>query len=526
MLRKTIANLIKEALFALQREKKIPLFDIPDIVIEEPKQESHGDYSSNIALNIARIAGRNPMEMAGMVREKMNSLEIFKEINIAKPGFINFILSEKCLYSQLKQILEEKEAFGDLDFGKGRKINIEFISANPTGPLHIGNCRGGFCGDVLANVLEKAGYEVWREYYVNNRGSQVTEKLKLALEGKEGGYKGEYIQKLRERNIKDPQKAAKIIFEEYIKPAIKRMGIRFDRYFFEDELYKEKETDKVLALLQEKNLVYEKEKALWFRSSRFGDSKDRVLIKNNGQATYFLSDIVYLENKFRRGFDYLIFFWGAEHHGYISRIKAGAEALGYSKNRVIPLIVQLVKLMEKGKEVKMSKRAGVYVTVDELIQEVGLDAARFFFLQRSYDKHLIFDLDLAREQSQNNPVYYIQYAYARISTLLKKAGLDYLGKEITDKDFGELKEKEELLLIKKLIRFPEMIEDICKDYQVHRVAHYMLDLAERFHSFYQKCRIISDNKRQKTARLGLVVATKIVLKSVLDIMGISSPEKM
>ena len=526
MLRITITDLIKKTLISLQKEKKLPCFKIPDISVQKPVLQSHGDYSSNVALKIARGVGKSPAEIAKVIAQEMNKLEIFQEVGVAEPCFINFFLSNKTLYSQLKEILQKKEAFGSLELGQGKKVNLEFISANPTGPLHIGNCRGGFCGDVLANVLKKAGYEVFREYYVNDRGVQVREVLRRSLEGKEGGYKGAYIEDLRKRKIKDPEVAAHIILKEQIKPTIEKMKIKFDCYFFESDLYRKKETDKALNFLKKQGFVYEKEGALWFRTTDLGDDKDRVLIKSDGQATYFLSDIAYLKNKFNRGFDYLIFFWGAEHHGYIKRIKAATKALGFSEERVIPLIVQLVKLVEKGKEVKMSKRAGKYITVDELINEVGVDVARFFFLQRSYDKHLLFDLDLAREQSQKNPVYYIQYAFARISSVLKKAQIKETQVKCSQKELELLKEKEELSLIKKLLRLPEIVEDIACDYQVHRIAHYALDLAEGFHCFYQKHRILSEDKRLEKARLALVLATRIVLKNTLDLMGISAPERM
>ena len=528
MIRQEIINLIENSVHGLQRNKKIPEVKLPWPKVESPERENLGDYSSNIALVISSILGKNPMEIAGLIKSEIcaEKQELFEGVKTVEPGFINFSLSKDCLRNCIIEILREKDKFGCLSIGKGKKVNVEFISANPTGPLHIGNCRGGFCGDVLANALKKAGYEVFREYYVNDRGTQVKKILKLSLEGKEGGYKGAYIDDLRKRGIKNPEIAVKVIFEEIIKPTLERMKIKFDRYFFESDLYKNKETEKALEILKKKNLVYEKDKALWFRSSEFGDEKDRVLIKTDGQGTYFLSDIAYLKNKFERGFDYLIFFWGAEHHGYIKRVKAAAKAFGYSEEKVIPLIVQLVKLTEKGKEVKMSKRAGQYITVDELIKEVGIDVARFFFLERSYDKHLVFNLDLAKEQSQKNPVYYIQYAYARISSVLRNAGMKKTKTDYFEKDIHLLKEKDEISLIKKLIKLPEIVEDVAGDYQVHRIAHYTLELADSFHRFYQKHRILNSDKKLTRARLALILATKIVFKNTLDIMGISAPEKM
>jgi arginyl-tRNA synthetase len=403
---------------------------------------------------------------------------------------------------------------------------VEFISANPTGPLTLGNGRGGFCGDVLANILIKAGYKTKREYYINNTGEQIKKLGHSVIGDKEAVYQGEYINALRkEISGQDPEKvgekAAAVILKRMIEPAVKKMRLEFDVWFSEKKL--NKETGKALEFLKKSGLTYEAEGALWFKSTQFGDDKDRVLVKAGGERTYLASDIAYLKNKFGRKFQKLIFFWGADHHGYIGRIKAAAEALGYKKEQIEIIICQLVRLMKDGQEVKMSKRSGIYVTIDELIDEVGLDVARFFFLSRAADSHLNFDLALAKDQSEKNPVYYIQYAYARICSILAKSGIKNPNSK---NDLGLLCHPSELRLIKQLIRFPEIVEDTAKDYQIQRLPQYALDLATVFHQFYRDCQVLSDNLHLARARLSLASATRIVLKNTLSLMGISAPEKM
>lgn len=525
MLRDKIKKLIEKGIKELQGQNKLPEFRIPEISVECPEKESCGDYSANISLRIAKIAKKNPMEIAGLIKDSI-SQPIFSKVETAKPGFINFFISENYLKEQVKTILKQKRQFGSLKIGKKEKVNVEFISANPTGPLTLGNGRGGFSGDVLANVLEKAGYRAEREYYINDTGGQV-KKLGDSIVGKEIFYKGEYINDLKKQiKEKDPaivgQRAVAIILKDMIKPLVKKMGVKYDIWFSERSLDKNKEIDKILELLKKKGLTYKKEEALWFKTTRFGDDKDRVLIKADKEKTYFASDVAYLKNKFDRGFKKLIIIWGADHYGYIRRIKAAAKALGYKKEQIDVIIMQMVRLLEKGKEVKMSKRAGIFVTLDELINEVGLDAARFFFLMRGADSHLNFDLDLAKKKSADNPVYYVQYAYARICSIFRKGKTEVM--EI--KGELELNEKEEFDLIRHLIKFPEIIEDTAEDYQVQRIPQYAVELADSFHHFYEKCRVVSEDKKITQARLNLILAVKIVLKNVLDLMAISAPEKM
>ena len=498
MIRDEVKKLVEKAIKELG-------FKVPEVLVEEPREKTHGDYATNVAMVVGK---EDPMKMAEMIKSKIKN-DVIEKIEVVKPGFINFFVSKEYLQKQAVEILKKKEKFGNLKIGKKQKINVEFISANPTGPLTLGNGRGGFCGDVLSNVLEKAGYSVTREFYINDQGKQI-EDLKKGL------YKGE------KRTVAQIQK-------ENQKVITKKLKIKFDVWFSEKSLYKNKEVDKVLDYLKKKKLTYQKEGALWFKSTKFGDDKDRVLIKKGGDYTYLASDIAYLKNKFERDFKKLIIFLGADHHGYINRLKAAVQALGCKKEQVDFIIMQLVRL----KQGKMSKRAGVYVTLEELIDEVGLDAARFFFLIRGYSTHLNFDLSLAKEKSQKNPVYYVQYAYARIHSILKRiknyeAALRGVRLKASRriKNLKLLNHQSELDLIKQLIKFPEIIEDISKDYQVQGIPQYAIDLAESFHRFYKNCRVLADDKKLSQARLALISATKIVLKNTLDLMGISAPEKM
>lgn len=510
MIRDEIKNLIKTAIKNLY-ESEI------DFSIDRISDPVFGDYSTNVAM----ILKKNPQEIADAVKSS------FLEKIEVKNDFINFFVSKEYLQKEVENVLKQKEKYGESKMGKGEKVNVEFISANPTGPLTLANGRGGFSGDVLANVLKKAGYKITKEYYINDIGFQV-EKLGHSIIGDaEAVYKGKYIEDLRARIKGDnPEKVgeegAKIILEEMIRPAVKKMGVNFDVWFSEKELYKKNAVNKALDILKKKGLAYEQEGALWFKSTQFGDDKDRVLVKADGQTTYISSDIAYLKNKFERGFKKLIFFWGADHYGYINRLKGAMEALGYDKNDIDIIIMQLVKLFNEGQEVKMSKRTGIYVAMDELLDEVGLDVARFFFLMRDSNSHLNFDMQLAKEQSQKNPVYYVQYAHARICSIISKAS----GNKAKTSSLQLLKEPSELELIKKLIQFLEIIEDTAKDYQTQRLPQYAMDLATAFHKFYQECQVISDDKELTSARLALISAAKIVLKNTFDLMDISTPEKM
>ena len=528
-----------------------------DILIETPENKEHGDYATNIAFVLSKVLKKSPQEIAENLAAELTKRKIPDFLKIeANGGFINFFLSDQHLYVELGKILSAK---GGSAYGRKKKtlnkIHLDFISANPTGPLTMGNGRGGFYGDALANILETQGNKVFREYYVNDRGEQILtlgRSIKLAqsksdrsptspssmsdigetlmsdiIPGEENLYRGGYINKLAKKISKKlneseaGQKAAALILKTYLKPAIKKAGIKFDAWFSEKSLYKGKEYGNIMGGLMRKDLIYEKDGATWFKTTQLGDSEDRVLIKKTGDETYFMSDILYHFDKIKtRKFNKAIDIWGADHHGYAPRLKAALKAIDIQEDKLDIIISQLVRLVKNGKEVKISKRAGNFITLEELINEVGFDAARFFFLMYSLNTHMDFNLTLAKERSQKNPVYYAQYAHARISSILRKVKAKKKG------GLKLLKEKEELNLIKKLAEFPELLSDISKNYEVHRLPRYALELAGRFHNFYEKHRVINEDKKIMAARLSLVAATKIVLASALNLLGIKAPEKM
>ena len=550
MIREEIKKLIEKSIKELQKEKIFPKFDIPEIQIEHPEEKAHGDYATNVAMVIAKEIKKNPIEIANLLglKFKVKGLRYFDKVEIAEPGFINLFLSKEYLQNQVGEILKQGEKFGQLKVGKNQRVDIEFCSANPTGPLHLGHGRGAFWGDALSNVFEKAGYKVTREYFINDYGKQILllgksidarykEILGQKVEIGEDFYKGEYIKDIANEIIKkEKDKYLKLSGEERIKvftevglekmlreakKLLEKVGVKYDVWFSEKKLYKEDLVKKAVESLKNKGFTYEKEGALWFVSTKFGDDKDRVLIKADGEPTYFASDVAYHLNKVSRKYDLMINGWGADHWGYKPRLMATAKVLGFDQKLKI-IVGQFVRLVEKGKEVKMSKRGGTFVALEDLINEVGSDVARFFFLIKSVDTHIDFNLDLAEEQSDKNPVYYIQYAHARICSILRKLK----NSESRIQNLELLNHPSELGLIKQLIRLSEVIEDTAKDYQVQRIPQYAMDLATIFHQFYRDCRVISEDKNLTQARLSLVLATKTVLKNTLDLMGISAPEKM
>ncbi|MDD5627051.1 MAG: arginine--tRNA ligase [Patescibacteria group bacterium] len=521
-------------------EKAKPIFNLV-----HPSREEYGDWSANIAMSIAHQIGVSPEEVwkdLNLVLNKEIVHERIKKIIFVKPGFINFYLSKRWFWRELKNILERQDDYGRIEIGKGKKAQVEFISANPTGPLTLGNARGGFLGDALARVLDFVGYEAQREYYINDAGKQIEALGHSILGDAEAVYAGEYIKGLRQRCLKDGkikdaypagEWAAEIILREMIQKTVERMGIRFDHWFSEKSLHKKGKIKEVIEEFKEKGYVQEKDGALWFLASQFNyghenNRKDCVLVKKNGEFTYLAGDLAYHKNKFAdRGFGEVINIWGADHYGDMARLQAGVEALGY-KGKLSIILVQLVRLMEKGKEVRMSKRKGTYVTIDELLDEISLDVARFFFLMYDVDTHMDFDLDLARDTSEKNPVFYVQYAYARICSILRESHLrpSGFGGQARIKNLELLKHPAELGLARELARFPETIENIASDYKVHHLPYYAISLAEKFHQFYKECRVLGDNRDLSYARLMLTRATQIVLKNVLALMGISAPEKM
>ena len=543
--------------------RKIALDFKDGILVEVPGNREHGDYTSNVAFCLAKFLHKSPSATADELVKKIKKISAFTEVSAdkkefskieAKNGFINFFLSPECLHRQIKEILKQKNKYGWLDTkkfppspGLRRTMQVEFISANPTGPLTIGNGRGGFYGDTLVNILESQGYKVMREYYINDRGEQILtlgRSIKKAQGFKmdsENLYRGDYINDLakqvnRNLSIEEAgQKAIELILKTYIRPVIRRLGIKFDNWFSEKSLYppaprlrrasKNSKYGEIMEDLMRRDFIYEKDSATWMKTSQLGDSKDRVLIKKDGSETYFLSDILYHFDKFKiRKFDKVIDIWGADHHGYAPRLKAALKALGLPEDNLEIIITQLVRLVKNGKEVKISKRAGVFIKLEELIDEVGLDAAKFFFLMYSPNTHMDFDMELAKQRSEKNPVYYVQYAHARITSILRKVKSKNFQFSIFNFQF--LKEKEELDLIRKLAEFPELLSEILINYEVHRLPRYALELAREFHNFYEKYRVITEDENLTSARLGLVTATKIVLANALNLMGIKAPNKM
>ncbi|MBI2446421.1 MAG: arginine--tRNA ligase [Parcubacteria group bacterium] len=518
-----------------------------EIVVKITENKNQGDYTSNVAFALSKILKKSSQIAAEELVKKLKfstaGKKEFSKIE-AQNGFINFFLSENCLKHQLEEILRLKNKYGNSNIGKNCKTQIEFISANPTGPLTIGNGRGGFYGDVLANVLKTQGYKITREFYINDRGGQILalgrsiklargEKLDLEKTESENLYRGDYINALAEQIDKNlsveetGQRAVDLILSTHIKPVIKKLGIKYNVWFSEKSLYKNGIYQRVMGDLMQKDLIYEADGATWMKTSELGDSEDRVLIKSNGDETYFMSDILYHLNKFEiRKFDKVIDVWGADHHGDMLRLSGVLKVLGVDLGRLIILLNQFVRLVLGGKEFKFSKRAGTFITLEELVDEVGLDATRFFFLMYSINTHMDFDLALAKERSQKNPVYYVQYAHARITSILVKIKNQKSKIKITNQNLKLLNTEPELNLMRKLIELPEILIDISKNYEVHRLPRYALELAREFHNFYEKERVITEDKNLTIARLSLVMATKIVLANTLNLMGIKSPDKM
>lgn len=521
---------------------------LPSYVIERPREIRYGEYSTNLAMQLAPLVKESPMVIAQKLVDRVRWPAAVGKVLVVAPGFINFYLGEEWLRRQVPTMLEKE--YGTSDEGTKKKVLVEFVSANPTGPLHVGNGRGAFIGDVLANVLTATGYKVKREYYINDIGAQtdilaesVTRRFfqahGLAVPYPDYCYQGAYVyelaKKLDERlnsyKLQDVMKVRDrikkrvlgIMLADIKKLMDEKMKIHFDTWFSESSLHTGDTVKKLLHQLEDAKLLYGREDALWMRTSQFGDDKDRVLVKSDGVQTYFLSDILYHWNKLTvRKFDKAIDIFGADHHGYIGRLQAAASALGHAGKLDI-LIVQLVKLVANGQEIKMSKRSGTFVTLDELIDEVGLDVARFFFLMHSAGRHMEFDMTLAKKKSDDNPVYYVQYAHARIQSIIAQA--KPLLKDKKHQRATKLSERQSLRLVKKLLEYPDLVSEVAASYDVQRLPFYSMELAETFHDFYHNVRVIEDGVLE-TKRLELVQATAAVLKKALGLMGIAAPHKM
>ncbi len=525
---------LKEVLIKSLAENS-PAKEMP-IEVEYPKAQAFGDFSSNLALKAAKLLKRQPVsvaqELVKVLAADKKLSGIFYKIEVAGPGFINFYLSSSALSRVVKSALSQKGSLGRFSLNdRGKKIQLEFISANPTGPLTVGNGRGGFFGDVLGNVFKMGGLKVTKEYLINDAGNQITALGHSVLKDEQAVYQGEYIDDLH-RRLKDSQEpqavgrqAAEIILNELLKPTIEEgMKIKFDVWFSEEKkLRRTKKIAQALAWLKAKNYLYQKDGAWWFKSSEHGDTRDRVLVKSNGEYTYLAQDFAYLISKFKeRKFFKVINVWGADHHGDVLGLLAAAKVLGYPDKQEI-ILMQFVRLFKDGKEVKMSKRRGTYVAMSELLKLVDHDAVRFLFLMYSNKTHINFDLNLAQAKSEKNPVYYLQYAYARISGILRQPAIAQ--KTLGDKTVLSYQHQSELALLKLLIRFPEILAEIASDYEVQKLPGYALEIADKFHQFYNSCRVIDEGK-VNVSRLALVRLTKRVLAEVLDIIGISAPEKM
>jgi arginyl-tRNA synthetase len=547
-MKKTLETIIKKSLESLGIKPP------PYIEIEVPREESFGDLSTPLAMALAKQLKKPPRTIAEDIVKNIPDEGIFEKIEVAGPGFINFKFSTGFLYSSLKSLLEEGSNFLREDIGKGRKVQIEFVSANPTGPLHLGHGRGAAVGNALANLLEAGGYTVEREYYINDAGRQVKllghsafarykELLGVEYPFPEEGYLGEYVKDIAKAAIEDiGDKYKDSDFSEaeeffinfslkmmlsVIKKDLSDFGIRFDTWQSEQELYQKGEVQKTIDYLKGKGLIYESENALWFKATEFGDEKDRVVIKSDGEPTYFASDIAYHMKKIQGGYDELVNIWGADHHGYIPRLKAVIDALGYDREKLKVLLVQMVSLMRGGKPVQMSKRAGEFVTLKEVIEEVGADTTKFIFLTRRQDSHLSFDIEAAKASSAENPVFYVQYANARINSIFAHAEEKGIKADsLQEADLSLLEAEEELRIIKKLLTYPMIFEAAVLNHEPHRITFYLQELAGIFHPYYNKFRVVTEDRGLTLARLALCKAIRTVLKEGLGILGVTAPERM
>ena len=554
-MKKAIKEIIECALDKAKDAGELELADAPDIVVEKPKDEKMGDFACNIAMTLARSERKNPKVIAQIIERHIEKGTAgLDSVEIAGPGFLNLKMSRKFFLDRLADAVEQRNEFGKSNVGQGTKIMIEFVSANPTGPLHIGHGRGAAVGDALARILKKAGYDLKTEYYVNDVGNQMNilgrstwlrylELLGNDADFPEDHYRGEYIKDIAQlaidqhgKNFFDKpegecvpffKELAKDNILEGIKKDLSNFRVTFDNWFSEQSLYKNNSVEGAIEWLRNEGHVYDKDGAVWLKSSAFDDDKDRVIVKKTGEKTYFCSDIAYHQNKIKRGFKKLINLMGADHHGYVPRMEGVLQAMGYDKNIFKILLIQFVSLLRGGEKVAMSTRSGEFETLSDVVNEVGVDAARYYFLMRSSDAHLDFDLELAKQETSENPVFYIQYAHARICSIFRGAeekGIQFPGNG--SNDLSLLVEEEEFSIIKAILAFPEVVEKSAIALEVHRISHYLLDLVSRFHGYYSRHRVISDDVPLTLARLYLLDGLRITIRNGFDLMGISVPEKM
>lgn len=582
-----IKNIIQQALEQLKSEAVLPSDLVTGVMVERTRDSSHGDFSTNVAMVLCKQAKSSPRELAGKIIAALRDSSLIEKVEIAGPGFINFYLAASAGFQVVPQILQQGDQFGRSDSGDGKKVQVEFVSANPTGPLHVGHGRGAAIGATVANLLQAVGYDVHSEYYVNDAGRQMDILAAsvwlryLELAGEElafpaNGYKGDYVWDIaavlhREHgdeyrhpsatvfdgvSADEPaggdkeahidalilkakillgssdyevvfQQALTVILDD-IRDDLEKFGICYDSWFSERSLVESGAVSRAIEQLQQAGHIYEKDRALWFSSSEFGDEKDRVVVRDNGQTTYFASDIAYHMEKFERGFDRVIDVWGADHHGYVPRIKGSLQALGRDPEQLEVMLVQFAILYRGGQKVQMSTRSGEFVTIRQLRKEVGRDAARFFYVMRKSEQHLDFDLDLAKSQSSDNPVYYVQYAHARICAVLRQAQEKQL--QVTpsagEENLELLTAPHEQALLTRLSRFPEVVQAAAMKHEPHQLCHYVRDLANDFHTYYNAHPFLVDETALRDARIKLILSTRQVLKNGLALLGVSAPESM
>ena len=529
--------------------------ELPAFVLEEPRERQHGDLATNLAMVLAKQAKRSPRDIATILIKHIDTTGTWIESSeIAGAGFINFRLNPLWLTGVIEEVLKAGENYGQVDIGKGQKIQVEFVSANPTGLLHMGNARGAALGDSLASLLTMAGYDVSREFYINDAGNQI-HNFALSLEARylqqlgqdaafpEGGYHGEdlietvkgLITKIGDKYVSVEPGLRREFLVRYaldekmrnIRETLQDFGVNYDVWFNEQSLHDSGAVRSTMEELEKKGYIYEKEGAHWLKSTLFGDEKDEVVIRSNGAPTYFAADIAYHRNKFERGFNRVINIWGADHHGHVARMKGAMSALGHDPDNLQVILMQLVRLIQNGEVVKMSKRSGQYITLRELMDEVGKDAARFFFNLRDPDSTVDFDMDLARAQSSDNPVYYVQYAHARLCSILRQA--EEMGDSMapaSELELQRLESTEERDLLKKMADLPSEVTIAARLMEPHRLARYVLDLAGLFHTFYNSQRVLVEDEGLRRARLDLVRAVRQIVSNVLGILGVSAPERM
>ena len=550
-----VRQLISSALDHAKKNGDLELSVMSEIVVEKPKEEKFGDFSTSLAMGLAKSERKKPYEIAEILsRHLLCNEDNIASVKIAGPGFLNLTMKPAFFLKRLLKVAEQADRYGSSNAGQGKKVLLEFVSANPTGPLHVGHGRGAAVGDMLGRLLDKAGYNVSTEYYINDVGNQMNTLGRstwfryLELQDKGNAfpsdyYQGEYIKDIARdiyaqhgNEFLDKEEEQVLpFFREYasnsvlngIKEDLSNFGVIFDQWFSEKKLYDQQLVDATVNWLRKEKHIYDKEGAVWLRSSALNDEKDRVLIKQSGEKTYFCSDIAYHKNKIDRGFEWIVDLWGADHHGYVPRMKSALQAMGYDENVFKVMLVQFVSLKRGGEKVSMSTRSGEFETLADVIKEVGIDATRFFFLMRSSDTHLDFDLELAKKESPENPVFYIQYAHARICSIFRIAteqGIKLL--DSVDIDLSPLQNKEEFVMIKKILAFTEIVEKSAELLEVHRIAFYLQDLVGTFHRYYSRNRIVSEDKALSCARLFLMNCLRVTIRNGLSIMGVSAPERM